>query len=323
MLLQRALQRAVLAMVAIVGSACPPSAPLATPVQPDAAPAAPGMAPAAPSAPPPPSGVPSSTAASGAIAEPCGPFECFWADHGPDALAIILADQPLALGIGEAHALAGSESIPSTARRFSATLLPELRGRASHLVVELLAPQPGCDAATREVRRVQEPVTAPQAKTNTGDYFELGHRARELSIEPFVLRPTCDELGAIAGAGEGALDQMLGTIARVTSRMLRAALVQNRDKKRPPLVIGYGGALHNDIAPSPEKAAWSYGPELAAFTRGRYTELDLIVREFIKDSDVWKALPWYAYFDPGRDPERWLVMRTGPRRYALFFPVSE
>lgn len=308
--------------MAIAVLACAPSAPPTGPAQPVASPAHPNPAErprfaAAPS----PSDTPSAPASL--VPEACGPFECYWADSGPDALAVVLTDQPLALGIGEAHALAGSESIASTARRFAQYLLPELRGRASHLVVELLAPEPGCDAATREVRRVQQPVTAPQAKTNTADYVALGHRARELSIEPFVLKPTCDELGAIAGAGEGALDQMLGTIARVTSRMLRAALLQNREKKRPALVIGYGGALHNDIAPRPERAAWSYGPDLAAFTRGRYTELDLVVRELIRDSDVWRALPWYASFEPGRHPERWLVMRTGPRRYALFFPKSE
>ena len=89
------------------------------------------------------------------------------------------------------------------------------------------------------------------------------------------------------------------------------------------MVIGYGGALHNDIAPSAEKAAWSYGPDLEAFSGGRYVELDLIVRELIRDTDVWKALPWYAHFEPDRDPTRWLVMRTGPHRYAFFFPRDE
>jgi len=327
----RKVTRRALVCAAFAGSACSPPPPSATaPARsPDVAAraASPNVAAPAPSPTSPPalpSAAPSGPgAAVTSVAEACGPFECFWADRGPDALAIALADQPLALGIGEAHALAGSESIPSTARRFSTLLLPELRGRASHLVVELLAPDPGCEAATREVRRVQEPVTAPQAKTNSGDYVELGRRARELDIEPFVLSPTCDEYRAIGEAGQGALDQMLGTIARVTSRMLRAALVENRKNERSALVVGYGGALHNDIAPSAAKAAWSYGPELAAFTRGRYTELDLIVREFIKDTDVWRALPWYAFFDPGRDPARWLVMRTGPRRYALFFPKSE
>ena len=255
--------------------------------------------------------------------EACGPFECFWCDSAPSALGVVLAEQPLAIGVGEAHLLAGAQGVTSTARRFATELLPAIGARASHLVVELLAPDPRCESATREVRRVQEPVTAPQAKTNPSDYVELGRRARQLGIEPFVLSPTCDEYRAIAAAGDAAIDQMLGTIARVTSRMLRAALVRNREQGRAAMVIGYGGALHNDIAPSAEKAAWSYGPDLDAFSAGRYVELDLIVRELIRDTDVWKALPWYAHFEPDRDPTRWLVMRTGPHRYAFFFPRDE
>jgi hypothetical protein len=235
----------------------------------------------------------------------------------------VLADAPVALGIGEAHALAGAEHLSSTARRFSEELLPSLAGRASHLVVELLNPAPSCAAATREVRRAQEPVTARQSKQNQSDYVELGTHARALGIEPFVLSPTCDELNAIATAGSGAIGAMLTTIARVTSRMLRGALVKNQAAGRVALVIGYGGALHNDIAPSPEKLGWSYGPDLVAFTGGRYVELDLIVREFIKDTAAWRALPWYAHFDPARGESRWLVMRTGAQRYALFFPKSD
>jgi hypothetical protein len=316
-------RRAALALVACAATAC--SAPGSTSAARSHAPRSPSESapPAEPSQWPPPS-PPSSPAAERAgsvAAERCGPFECFWADSGPDALAIVLADQPLVLGIGEAHALAGTEALASTARRFSSVLLPELRARASHLIVELLSPNPRCEAATHEVRRAQRPVTLPQAKTNTSDYVELGRHARELGIEPFVLSPTCDEYQAIAEAGDAAIDQMLGTIARVTSRMLRAAVARNGASER--LVLAYGGALHNDIDPSPAKAAWSYGPELVAFTHGRYTELDLIVREFIKDTDVWKALPWYAELEPDRDPARWLVMRTGPHRYALFFPKSE
>jgi hypothetical protein len=252
----------------------------------------------------------------------CGPFECRWFSNGADALAFVLAEGPVALGVGEAHALAGSEHLPSTARRFSAELLPSLEGRASHLVVELLNPDPRCPAAAREVRRAQEPVTAPQSKQNQNDYIELGTSARVLGIEPFVLSPTCDELRAIADAGDNAIDAMLATIARVTSRMLRAALAKNRARGRPGLVVGYGGALHNDIAPSEQRRAWSYGPDLVASTGGRYVELDLIVREFIKDSEAWRALPWYAHFDPTRGESQFLVMRTAGHRYALFFPKA-
>jgi hypothetical protein len=253
--------------------------------------------------------------------EACGPFECRWFDSGADALGFVLADDPLAVGVGEAHALAGTESVASTARRFSEELLPSLRGRVSHLVVELLNPDPRCDAETRQVRRAQQPVTAMQSKHNQSDYVELGMHARALGIEPFVLSPTCDEFRAIADAGDGALDAMLTTIARVTARMLRGALAKNGTEGRTALVVGYGGALHNDIAPSEAKLGWSYGPELVRFTGGRYVELDLIAREFIKDSEAWRALPWYPHFDPARGASRWLVMQTGVRRYALFFPL--
>jgi hypothetical protein len=235
----------------------------------------------------------------------------------------VLAGAPVALGVGEAHALAGTEHLASTARRFSEELLPSLQGRASHLIVELLNPDPRCAAATREVRRAQEPVTVPQSKQNQSDYVALGTQARTLGIEPFVLSPTCDEFRAIADAGDAAIDAMLTTIARVTSRMLRGALAKNRALGRSALVVGYGGALHNDITPAEAKIGWSYGPDLVAFTGGRYVELDLIVREFIKDTDAWRALPWYAHFDAERDSRRWLVMRTAAHRYALFFPKAD
>lgn len=254
--------------------------------------------------------------------EACGPFECERFTTGSAALARVLADRPVALGIGEAHALAGSEGVLSTTRRFADELLPSLAGRSSHLVVELINPDARCERATREVREIQKPVTAPQSAQNQNDYVELGRRARELGIEPFVLSPQCDEFRAIADAGDAAVDVMLQTIARVTSRMLRAALAKNQAAGRAALVIGYGGLLHNDIEPSGAKERWSYGPELAKFTGGRYVELDLIVREFIKDSDVWRALPWYSHFEPGRFDDQWLLMRTAPQRYVLFFPRS-
>lgn len=273
-------------------------------------------------APTPADNAPAVASAGEAALEACGPFECRRFDSGGAALASLMAEGPLALGIGEAHALAGSEALPSTARRFANELLPSLAGRVSHLVVELLNPDPRCEAATREVRREQQAVTAAQSAQNQDDYVELGRRARALGVEPFVLSPSCDEFRAIAQAGAASIDLMLQTIARVTSRMLRVALVKNQEAGRAGLVIGYGGALHNDIDPSAAKAAWSYGPELSAFTQGRYVELDLIVREFIKDSEVWRALPWYEHFDAARFVDQWLLMRTGARRYVLFFPRS-
>jgi hypothetical protein len=226
------------------------------------------------------------------------------------------------VGIGEAHAPPELHHIRGSARRFGEELLPVLEGRASHLIVELLSPNLACQETTREVRRAHEPVTQSQSTNNQDDYVALGHRAKALHIEPFVLSPSCEEYRAITSAGDDAISQTLTTIATITSRMLRAALVKNRSAGEARIVLAYGGALHNDVTPQASRAAWSYGPELSAFTRGRYLELDLIVREFIKDNAVWRALPWYEHFTPQLYPDASVVMRWGPQSYVLFFPRS-
>ena len=255
--------------------------------------------------------------------EPCGALECRRFASEAAAFEYVLESAPLVLGIGEAHALAGTDAIRSTARRFGEELLPVLERRASHLIVELLQPNARCQTTTREVEQRQLPVTREQSDSNQNDYVELGHRARSRGIEPFVLSPTCDELAAISNAGEDAIEQSLITIADITLRMALGALTQNAKLGRPGMVVAYGGALHNDEAPDVARAQWSYGPRLVARLGGRYTSLDLIVREFIKDTDVWRSLAWYQHFDPERDPESTIVMRTGPHGFVLFFPSSK
>jgi hypothetical protein len=221
--------------------------------------------------------------------------------------------------VGEAHALAGFEHLPSSAQRFSEELLPVLDGRASHLLVELLNPNPKCQVTTGEVRRAHEPVTRSQSSENQNDYVELGRNARARGIEPFLLSPTCEEYQAIADAGDAAISQTLSTIASITRRMARAALRKNRAAGRERIVVAYGGALHNDITSAPARADWSYGPGLFADTHGRYVELDLIVRELIKDNDAWRGLPWYSQFDPTLLADSSVVLRTAPNSYVLFF----
>jgi len=256
---------------------------------------------------------------SGADAE-CGSFECRRFDDSASALAYVLRSNPLVLGVGEAHALAQAAPVASSAQRFSEELLPLLQGRASHLIVELLSPNPKCERETDAVREAQKPVTESQSTNNQNDYVALGQHARALNIEPFVLGPSCEEFDAIARAGTDAVPLMLETIAKVTDRMLRRAVLANQKAGRPRLVLAYGGALHNDIAPDPVRAAWSYGPSIDSFTLGRYVELDLIVREFIKDNEAWRAQAWYGHFDPERYPESSVVLRLTRQSYVLFFP---
>jgi hypothetical protein len=254
--------------------------------------------------------------------EPCGPLDCRRFATAAQAFRYLLRAEPLAVGIGEAHAPPGVDQIRGSARRFGEELLPLLAGRASHLIVELLSPNPSCQETTREVRETHRPVTESQSRNNQDDYVALGHRAKALRIEPFVLSPSCEEYRVIASAGDDAISQTLTTIATLTSRMVRAALIKNRSLGEARVVLAYGGALHNDVTPQASRASWSYGPDLSTFTRGRYLEVDLIVPEFIKDNDVWRALPWYEHFKPELYPDASVVMRWGPQSYVLFFPRS-
>ncbi len=258
---------------------------------------------------------------AGAGAE-CGALECRRFGDAASALEHVLAAGPLALGIGEAHAQAGSGGIQTTAARFSEQLLPLLAGRASHIIVELLRPNPACTAAARPLEQAQKPVIQGQSKNNQNEYVQIGVRARALGVEPFLLTPSCEEFQAIGAAGEDAIPVTLATIAQITTRMVKGALLQNRKAGRERIVLAYGGALHNDLGGTAElpEASFRYGDELNRFTGGRYIALDLIVRELIKDNAAWRALPWYAAFDPHLHPDSYIVLRTSPQSYVLFFP---
>jgi hypothetical protein len=253
--------------------------------------------------------------------EPCGALDCRRFDNPAAALQYLLGNEPVAIGFGEAHAPAGSE-LPSTAARFTEQLLPVLAPRTSHLIVELLQANAACPSAARPLEQAQKPVTAAQSPRNQSDYVNLGVQAKARGIEPFVLTPSCEEFQAIADAGEDAILRTLSTIASVTQRVAKGALVQNHEAGRAAIVIAYGGALHNDLAPSATQESFRYGDALHRFTGGRYLALDLIVREFIRDNAAWRALPWYAEFDPARFPESSVLLRTAPQSYVLFFPRS-
>jgi hypothetical protein len=312
--------------VALAAAACGRSpAPVHTPAPPALAPAAapPALAPAAA----PPALAPKLTAPAQAepIAEgqACGALDCRRFEDAASAFRYVLRQAPLALGIGEAHAPAGSEQVPTTAARFADQLLPVLRGRASHIIVELIAPNPRCPRAETGLEQAQKPVVQAQSRENQSDYLSIGIRARALGIEPFVLTPSCEEFRAIAGAGEDAIRATLSTIATLTTRRVEGALLQNRKAGSDRIVVAYGGALHNDLGPSDDaRAAFRYGAALKDFTAGRYVALDLIVREFIKDNAAWRALPWYGEFDPKSAPGSCVLLSPSPQSYVLFFPGS-
>lgn len=265
-------------------------------------------------------------AAPAGEASPCGDVRCTQYDSALEAFQAATASAPEVIAVGEAHAQKGS-TVPSAAQRFTGEILPALAGRASDLLVELMMPPTGCTDAAAEVRQKQAPATSRQAETNQNEYVTMGDRARALGIVPDMLRPSCADLDGVRDAGDEALDASLRLIARLCGA--QGARLVDRDAKsdadRNKAVVIYSGLLHNDLAPPPERAAWSYAPALDARVGGRLVAIDLVVPEFIAaDDPTWKSLPWVASYEGARERlgARVTLLQTRERSYVLVFAES-
>ena len=258
---------------------------------------------------------PSPREAEAASSRACGELGCLRFDSAEAAFDHVLESAPRVLGLGEAHAQKGSPNVPSSTKRFMDTLLPRLAGKASDLVIELWVSAGQCGAVEKKVEKQQRPVTESQAASNQDEFLELGHRAKALGIQPHALVPTCDEYHAIASAGPDDIDRMLAMIAAATARQIEALLA----KGTPGMIVAYGGALHNDLPPRLGREHWSFGPRLAEVTRGGYVELDLIVPEFVKDTESWRAFPWFSAYRSSSDTSGVLLFAPGERSFTLLF----
>jgi hypothetical protein len=253
---------------------------------------------------------------------PCGALGCLQFGSPEAAFDHVLASKPSLLAVGEAHAQKGTESIASTASRFGERFLPRLVGRARYLVVELLVANGKCGQIEARVAEKQRPVTEPQAASNQNEFLELAQKAQSLGIEPHPLRPTCDEYRGVVGAGASDIDRLLVTVRDASLRTLGSLLELSAKTDKDALVVAYGGALHNDLEPRPGREAWSFGPAMRERTQGKYVELDLIVPEYVKDTESWQAFPWYTEYRAMQDRTQTLLYAPSSASFVLIFPRS-
>lgn len=237
-------------------------------------------------------------------------------------MRFILGRKPLAVAFGESHAQKGTESIEPAVRRFTRDILPLFQGRASDLVVELLLPNAACGEEAKAAAKEQRVVTEQQAATNQDDYVGLATAARRLGIGAHALAPTCEDLSRIAKAGPDAVMESLSVVTRLAHERFTALLVANEKAGAPRMVLGYGGALHNDIAPRRGREEWSFGPALSTETKGRYAEVDLVVPEFIADTPAWRSLPWVPAFDPKVHAGSARLLEPSESSFVLVFAAS-
>jgi len=287
-------------------------APQAATARPSASAALPPLESSPPAVAPPP----------GHAGKPCGALGCLAFDSPLSAFRHVLGRSPRVLAIGETHAQKGTEGVASATRRFTETLLPELAGRASDLIIELWVASGDCGEVEKRVQKQQAPVTETQSGANQSEFVLLGTRAKELGIQPHALTPTCDEYREIAGAGAADIARMLELMAAATERELTARLGASASRPGASLVVAYGGALHNDVAPRAGREAWSFGPALTKRVGAAYVELDLIVPEFVKDTESWRSLPWYDAYARTQHGTETLLYAPVPNAFVLVFGKS-
>ncbi len=194
-----------------------------------------------------------------------------------------------------------------------------LAGKSKHIVIELLVAN--CKQQTvSAVKKTQEPVTEHQAQSNQNEFVTLGKVAQQFGIEPRALAPSCPEYEAVVAAGADGVSGLLGLVASETRKSVAALLA--KPESASEIVLTYGGALHNDLVPRPGQEAWSFGPQLAAASEGHYVELDLIVPEFVKDSEAWRNLPWFSAFDREHLLDETLLYQPNAGSFALIFPKT-
>jgi hypothetical protein len=257
------------------------------------------------------------------LPEPCGALGCLAFATPAAALDYVLETHPRVLAVGEAHAQKGTEHIPSTARRF-AELLPQLKTHGAHdLVIELLVPTPGCAKHEQRVAETAKPITEPQAASNQNEFLALGRVAKAAGIEPHALTLTCEAAARIAAAKDedgSAVERLLETVGNASETELQKLV-----KERPAteLLVAYGGALHNDLVPRAGRERWSFGPALKQATDGAYVELDLIVPEYVRDSESWQAFAWYAAFAAAPESAQTRLFVPNPGSFVLLFPNTQ
>ncbi len=255
---------------------------------------------------------------------PCEGAPCELFPTAALAVAKLAAKGPRVMAFGEAHAQKGGPAGPSTTKRFTDGLLPSFKGKATDVLIELWVANGSCGKKTEaKVATQQKVVSAPQAETNQNEFLMLRDASKALGIRPHFLVPPCEEYAKILDAGVGDVDAMLSMIARLTANDIRSFLEKTQGKEDAPLLLAYGGALHNDVAPKKGHESWSFGTEFASKIGDKYMEIDLIVPEAIQDTPAWQGLPWYGKYKKGKQGDKAVLMALGPSSYVLFFPPAD
>ena len=237
------------------------------------------------------------------------------------AFAAILRDRPRVIGIGELH-VRTDRPAPSVSAlaRFSSEVLPAIGDQVSDVVLETWMVDPACRKGQVATRQIESSMKRPAStKDELGGLFGA---ARARSITAHVMRLGCDDLAALTASGEVDAERLLGLVTRELDRVTRSA-VRYRDEyhEARPLILVYGGALHNDLYPRPSTKEWSYALAVDDATGGRFTEVDLYAPELVEGDPLYTQEPWYPLVQD-RGTRGVILIERISRSYLLILPRS-
>jgi hypothetical protein len=201
-------------------------------------------------------------------------------------------------------------------------MLPLLEGRASDLVVETWVKTGSCGEVEKQAtEKIEQTTKRPES---TGDDLEkMLLAAADRGVQPHILVVDCEQYEELL-TSEGELDaeKLLQLVTRMMRDKALGYLRAPSGGGSGKMVVIYGGALHNDPRPPEVLRDFSFGPELASATEGRYVSLDILVPEFVlRDEDARKE-PWFPAFERHVSTTRTLLIRQAPDSYLLFFPKA-
>jgi hypothetical protein len=265
-------------------------------------------------------------AAAAALARPAAPIPAAAVravKHGSAgaAIATLMPDPGGVIAFGELHQTRATANVRSAIARFTDEILPVVAPHASHLIVETWITRGTCGEAEAHVTEEVARTTERPVETES-EIMKLLRRAKELGVAPHVLDIGCDEYKVLAGqggtAGQVDYDKLLTITNTHLERAIGQGLLLPRASGRP-LVIVYGGALHNDLFPDPTLAKYTFGRHVHAATRGAYREVDLYVPEMVDSTPALKVEPWYRAWQRAGAGASEVMIQRNPRSTIVVF----
>jgi hypothetical protein len=238
-----------------------------------------------------------------------------------DAVAALLGDDAGGVvAFGEVHQDRATASVRSALARFRDEILPAIAPRTAHLVVETWVARGDCGAPEAQVTADVAETTQRPPETES-EIVGLIRRAKEAGVTPHILDVTCDEYAVLTGGGTVDYEKLLAITTRHLAVAARQAALLPRSPERP-LVVIYGGALHNDLHPRPVLAAYTFAPSTFAFMHGAFREIDLYVPELVQRLPAFRAEPWFPIWRRASRPNQTVLITRSPHSAIVVFPAQ-